>query len=166
MIDTRSQEAQLTELAAIERRIKRSRGADDLRRAHMQLNKFRTENHTGVSELVRARYFLLRGALYAKAGRNNQAAWLGSSVDCMQYALEQLSDAIEAVRKQAASKGWTGELRDLEQTCTYEAHATISVLRLWNATPGVMFGTDALSKSQRRKEEGSRKHLYSLRSLF
>lgn len=127
---TRSDQSLLAELDTLEFRLKRTKNEAGLRRILVQFNNIRNESRTK-SRLVRARYFFLRGVLYAKFGRNHQSTYLGSSGEVLMYALEQFIEADQDIKAEAAENGWTDELRTLQRRAAYEGMAVVTVLKNW-----------------------------------
>jgi len=157
----------LSELSAIEHQLKRANYADGFRVILDKLNKFSSPK-LPADLIVRAKYFFLQAVLFEKAARKQQAGWLGSSVDCLQYALERFTDADQAIKKHASTNGWSKELEQLQQACAYEAVATATVLQLWGERfePEVAPDTGCLSPELQRKAASALRHKHSLPSRF
>ena len=156
----------LNTLLAIENRLRRTRDTDSIRRMQSQLEESRKVHWDQATPVVRARYRLLHGALLAKAARNNPSDWIGSSSEKLQDALVEFQQCLEIISSEAFSSGQVTELRQMMQACTYESHVVSSVLRVWGEDPNIIFGTDALSSEQKRKEQNARRHRHMLKSLF
>lgn len=167
MMATRSDQSLLEELSTLEFRLKRTNDVAALRRIHVQFNNIRDESRTR-SQLVRARYFFLRGVLYAKAGRNHQGSFLGASGETLVYALELFDDADKAIKAEVGQHGWTDELQTLQRQCAYEAVAVVTVLKAWGRELASLPwpDTNTLDPQTQRKVQSAIRHSYMLPSRF
>jgi hypothetical protein len=167
MVATRSDQNLLDELSTVEFRLRRTSGEAELRRILVQLNAMRNEARTQ-SKLVRARYFFLRGVLYAKTGRNHQSGFLGSSGEVLVYALELFNDAIDATKAAMHEHGRTTELEELQRRCTYEGMAVITVLKAWGRDLSSLPwpDTNVLDRPTQRKLQNAISHGHLMPSRF
>lgn len=167
MMTARSDQSLLDELAMLEHRLRRTNDEAQLRKILVMFNNIRNESRTQ-SQLVRARYFFLRGVLYAKAGRNHRASFLGPSGDTLIYALELFIDADNAIKMAAKEDGWSSDLQTLQRLCAYEAIAVITVLKVWGRDIASLEWPDTtvLDTPTQRKAQSAIRHGYLLPSRF
>lgn len=169
VIDIRSPQALLAELETLEFRLKRAVDERDFRHVHTQLNMMRDSiRQDQVAELVRARFYFVRGISYAKPARVHKAGFLHrSSTECLVYALELFEDAQNAVHLAANDSSWTPSLRRLEQDCVHEAAIALMVLRQWGSAPdNYRLDLSPLSTDEQRKIKKALKHHYAISSRF
>lgn len=165
VIDTRSPDALIAELATIEQRLKRAKDEEDFRRVHALLNEMRNSTRSA-TEYVRARYFYVRGLAYAKPVRAHKYGFLNSSAtECLHYAFEVLNDDAKVAIERSAAEDPPG-LSKLRRDCAYEAAAIYTVLNQWGGTEGLTLDMSSLDMLTRRKITNALKHHYSLSSRF
>lgn len=167
MMTTRSDQSLLDELETLEHRLRRTNDEAQLRKILVMFNNIRNESRTQ-SQLVRARYFFLRGVLYTKAGRNHRAGFLGPSGEVLVYALELFIDADRAIKLAAHENGWSSDLQTLQRRCAYEAIAVITVLKVWGRDIAVLEwpDTNVLDAPTQRKAQSAIRHGHLLPSRF
>ena len=167
MMTARSDQSLLDELDTLEFRLRRTNDEAGLRRILVQFNEMRNESQTK-SQLVRARYFFLRGMLYVKAGRNHRISFLGLSGETLLYALELLIDSDHAIKAAAYEDGWSRDLRALQQRCAYEAIVIVTILKVWGRDIASLPwpDTNSLDAHTQRKVQAAIRHSHMLSSRF
>lgn len=167
MMTARSDQSLLDELATLEHRLRRTNDDAQLRRILVMFNNIRDESRTQ-SQLVRGRYFFLKGVLYAKIGRNSQSGAHGSSGESLIYALELFIDADQAIKAAADQTGWSPDLQALQRRCAYEAIAVVTVLKVWGRDIASLQwpDTNALDAPTQRKAQSAIRHGHMLPSRF
>lgn len=168
VVATRSSGTQLGELDIIERHLKKARDNDDLRKVCLELNRFREHLREETLE-VRARYSFLRGMLYTKVGACGGLSFLGSSGECLLYALDQFADADEALQRWFTDTARpSGDLIDLRRATAYEACVVLTTLRVWGRWSKELFSPDTslLDPGQQKKVSKALSAYYILPSRF
>ena len=167
MMTARTDQSLLDELDTLEFRLRRTNDESGLRRILVQLNEIRNESQNK-SQLVRARYFFLRGMLYVKAGRNHQISFLGASGETLIYALELFIDSDSAIKGAAHEDGWSKDLKTLQQRCAYEAIVIVTVLKDWGRDIASLQwpDTNSLDAHTQRKVQAAIRHGHMLPSRF
>lgn len=168
MVAIRSTSTQLGKLEDIETRLKKARGDDDLRMVCVELNRFR-ENLREETLEVRARYSFFRGVLYSKVGQAGGLSFLGSSGDCLLYALDQFADADEALEHWFNDTARPpGDLVALRRANAFEAYAVLTTLRVWGRWTEELFTPDTslLDPGQQKKVNKALSAYFILPSHF
>ena len=170
VVATRSPNIQLGELDTIEKHLKKAGDDNALRRVCVELNQFREHLRDEAME-VRARYSFLRGMLYAKVGSaTNGPGFLGSSVECLHYAIDQFADAEEALQRCVTDMlRLPGDLAILRRVNAYEAAAVLTRLKVWGYPLGNLTSlpdTNHLDATQQRKVQRALSACYILPSRF
>lgn len=167
MIDVRSPEALLEELASVERQLMRARFQPDFVRVLAELNKLRKDTlGTMQPQWVRARYFFVRALAYAKPVRLSQAGFLQhSATECLIYALEMLEeDARTAIQLAAHESGCLPEIEELQHACAYEAAVIHTTLNAWGSPQKTTPDLYLLQPKEQQKVTKALERHYSLYS--
>lgn len=151
------------------RRIKHASSAADLR-AILSLHNT-VQPPVMISERG-AKYHIVKGILYVKGAEYVCDGWPYGTHESLQYALQQFADTIYTCKqlvdstRSTATRLGTTELKELQQTATFEAAVAISSLRQYGASPTIKIDYSCLSNECQDKINNHLRHGWKLTSHY